>query len=163
MKTLLSLTTLLILATAAPVFAQSKDTELKVGRRTLDRQDKIARPRKDREELTRGLHITVKNIGTKPLAEGEVEWSILVMRPGNQRSLLSTGTEKLKALQTSEVASFDVGAVPVQEQGNNQQDMEYRVVVRRAGAEAAVSESTPSFEQQAQSARGAEKGARKKK
>ena len=164
MNTILRLlTTVLVLSTAAPVFAQLKDTELKVERRTLDREDKIAKPRSNAQELTRGLHITVKNTGNKPLAEGEVEWSILVERPGAQRALLSTGKEKLKALQISEVATFDVGSVPVQVRGAERQDMEYRVVVRRGETQVAELASKASFEQQAQAARPAEKAGRRKK
>lgn len=158
---------LLILAAAlvcaTPALAQSRDTELKVERRTLDREDKVAKPRSNAEELTRGLRITVRNSGSKPQAEGEVEWSILVARPGMQRPLLSTGKEKLKALQFSEVATFDVGAVPVQSRGAERQDMEYRVVVRRGDAPVAELASKPNFAQQAEAARPAERGGRKKK
>jgi hypothetical protein len=151
------------LLAATPALAQSRDTELKVERRTLDREDKIAKPRSNAEELTRGLHITVKNIGSKPLAEGEVEWSILVARPGMQRALLSTGKETLKALQTAEVATFDVGAVPVQSRGAERQDMEYRVVVRRGDTQVAELASKPNFAQQAAAARPMEKQGRKQK
>lgn len=164
MKTiLLSLTAILAIITAAPAFAQLRDTELKVERRTLDRQDKLAKPRQNAEELTRGLRITVKNTTTKPLTEGEVEWSILVERPSDQRALLSTGKETLKALKTAEVATFNVGAVPVQDIGNHRQDMEYQVIVRRAGAEVVKAESTASFSQQAESARPLEKKGHKQK
>lgn len=75
MKTFLrSLTTVAMLVSASSVFAQLKDTEITVSRRTLDREDKVDRPRQNRAELTRGLHITVKNSGTKPQVAGEVEW-----------------------------------------------------------------------------------------
>ena len=90
---------LIILLTAASAFAQVRDTELKVERRTLDRQDKLNKPRQNAEELTRGLKITVKNPGTKSAAAGEVEWAILVQRPGMQKNLLSTGKETLKVLK----------------------------------------------------------------
>ncbi len=160
-------TTLIILVAAlafvAPAFAQSQDTELKVQIRTLDRQDKIAKPRKDAQELIRGLHITVKNTGFKPLAAGEVEWAILVQRPGQQRALLSTGKETLNPLKSGEVVKFDVGAVPVQEAGNNRQEMEYQVIVRLGGVEAAKVESTASFSRQAEAARSMEKKGRKRK
>lgn len=145
---------LTILLATASAFAQTLDTEIKVERRTLDRQDKIAKPRKDAQELTRGLRITVKNTGLKPAAEGEVEWAILVARPGQQRALYSSGTEKLKALKTAETATFDVGSIAVQQRNGDKQDMEYRVVVRRGSEEAAKSESVATFEQQAESARG---------
>ncbi len=154
-------TTLLILVSAlafvAPAFAQSQDTELKVQRRTLDRQDKLSRPRQNAYELTRGLRITVKNTGVRPLDEGEVEWAILVQRPGMQKALLSTGKEKLQPLKAAEVATFDVGAIAVQDVGTNRQDMEYRVIVRRGDAEVAKVESIASFSQQAASARGGKK------
>ena len=146
-----------ILISAATVFA-GPDTELTVGRRTLDKQPKISKPKKNRSELTRGLHITVKNTGTRPLGEGDVDWAVLVERPGSQQALLTTGKEKLKALQIGETASFDVGAVAVQETGATRQDMEYRVVVQRGGEQAALAESTPKFDQLAQAAHGGKKG-----
>jgi hypothetical protein len=154
---------ILVLAATAPGFAQLRYTELKVERRTLDREDKVAKPRSNAEELTRGLRITVRNTSLKPQPEGEVEWSILVARPGIERALLSTGREKLKALQTSEVATFDVGAVPVQSRSGERQDMEYRVVVRRGDAQVVEVESKTSFAQLAQAARPAERQGRKKK
>jgi hypothetical protein len=157
------LLTVLVFATAMPAFAQLRDTELKVERRTLDREDKIAKPRSNAEELTRGLRITVRNTSIKPQAEGEVEWSILVARPGMERAPLSTGTEKLKALQTSEAATFDVGAVPVQSRGAERQDMDYRVVVRRGDAQVAEVESKPNFAQLAQAARPMAQAGRKGK
>ena len=163
MKTILR--TLAILASilaAMPAFAQTRDTELKVERRTLDRQDKLNRPKQNAAELTRGIRIAVKNTGLKPSAEGEVEWAILVVRPSEQRSLFSEGKEALKALKGGETAAFDVGAVPVQDIGNRRQDMEFRVVVRRGGAEVAKHESVATFSQQAESARPVEKRGKKK-
>ena len=154
---------LIILLTAASAFAQVRDTELKVERRTLDRQDKLNKPRQNAEELTRGLKITVKNPGTKSAAAGEVEWAILVQRPGMQKNLLSTGKETLKVLKAGESVTLNVGAVPVQDVGNHRQDMEYQVIVRRVGAEAAKTESMPNFSQQAESARETEKKNRKEK
>jgi hypothetical protein len=150
--TLLSLAAIVAFASAAPAFAQIKDTAITVSRRTLDREDKVGRPRQNRAELTRGLHITVKNSGTKPLAAGEVEWAILVERPGPKRALLSTGKEPVKALAAGQEASFDVGAVPVAQNGAKKQEMEYSVIVRRGGAEEAKVTSIPSFDQQAKEA-----------
>lgn len=74
-----------------------------------------------------------------------------------QKALLSKGKEKLQALKAAEVATFDVGAIAVQDQGSNRQDMEYQVTVRREGAEVAKNESIASFSQQAASARGGKK------
>lgn len=91
------------------------------------------------------------------MGDGEVAWAILVQRPGMQKALLSTGTETLQPLKATEVATFDVGAVPVQDIGANRQDMEYQVIVRRGGAEVAKVESTPTFSQQAESAHGGKK------
>jgi len=154
---------LTLLSAVTPAFAQARDTELKVERRTLDKQDKVARPRQNAYELTRGLRITVKNIGGSATAAGEVEWAILVERPGMEKALLRTGKEKLEPLKAAEVATFDVGAVPVQDIGNKKQDMEYQVIVRRGGAEVAKLESKASFSQQAESARGAQKSGKKGK
>ncbi|MEQ1862252.1 MAG: hypothetical protein ABMA13_20230 [Chthoniobacteraceae bacterium] len=162
MKTHLIIALALLIA-ATPAFAQSRDTELRVERRTLDRQDKIAKPRQNAHELTRGLHITVKNIGLGATAEGEVEWAILVARPGMQKALLDTGKEKLKALRAAEVATFDVGSIAVQDIAGGKQDMEYQVIVHRGGAEVAKVESKASFSQLAESARGAGKKGKKKK
>lgn len=154
---------LALLSAGGPAFAQARDTEVKVERRTLDRQDKIAKPRQNAQELTRGLRITVKNTSFSPSAEGEVEWAMLVARPGMQKALFSTGKEKLQALKAAEVATFDVGAIAVQDIGNKKQDLEYQVIVRRSGAEVAKVESTASFSQQAESARGADKKGKKGK
>lgn len=149
-------------ALTAPAFAQIKDTELQVQRRTLDRQDKVNRPRKNAEELTRGLQVTVKNPSTKATAEGEVEWSILVLRPGNQKNLLSTGKETLKALKAGETATFNVGAVPVQKAGNRSQDMEYQVILKQTGKEIARAVSHANFDQLAAAAEPERKVGKKK-
>ncbi len=60
------------LACAAPAFAQSQDTELKVQRHTYDREEKPDRAN-NVNEVTRGLSFTVKNTGRETAAEGEVE------------------------------------------------------------------------------------------
>lgn len=157
MKAILrSLAAMVVLASATPAFAQIKDTAITVTRRTLDREDKLGRPRQNRVELTKGLHITVKNSGTKPQAAGEVEWAILVARSGPKRALLSTGKEPVKALAAGQEESFDVGAAPVARNGAEKQDMEYRVIVRRGGAEAGKVVSIPSFDQQAAAAHSAD-------
>ena len=157
MKTILFI---LLAASAAlsPAFAQAQDTELKVQRRTLDREDKLNRPKKNAQELTCGLRITVKNATTKPLGEGEIEWAMLVQRPsGLRKALYSSGKEKLPPLKAAAVATFDVGAIAVQINGAKRQEMEYQVIVRRDGLVVAKDESTPSFSQQAESASGAKK------
>ncbi|MBK8036911.1 MAG: hypothetical protein IPK22_07205 [Verrucomicrobiaceae bacterium] len=157
MKTILFI---LVCASAAlsPAFAQAQDTEVKVQRRTLDREDKLNRPKKNAQELTCGLRITVKNATTKPLGEGEIEWAVLVQRPSGQRkALYSSGKEKLPSLQALAEMTMDVGAVAVQHDGSKRQEMEYQVIVRRDGVEVAKAESTPSFSQQAESASGAKK------
>ena len=155
MKTALLILTS-VFAVALPASAQFKDTELKVSPRTLDREKQINRPKQ--QELTRGLKITVKNSSTQPLGEGEIEWALLVQRPSLQRkALLSTGKEKLPPLKASEVVTFNVGAIAVQDTGTTRQEMEYQVIVHRGGIEVAKAESTPKFSQMAQSARGANK------
>ncbi len=55
-------------------------TEIKVQRRTYDREDKANRAN-NVYAVTRGISFTVKNTGREPAAEGEVEWAILVVRP----------------------------------------------------------------------------------
>lgn len=147
------------LAFAVPNLALSEDTELKVQRRTHDREDKSNRAN-NVNHVTRGLSFTVKNTGLGDAAEGEVEWAILVVRPAMGKHLLSSGKETLQALKFGETASFAVGSVPMQEAGSNRQDMEYQVVVRRGGIEAAKVESTASFDEMAASARGVRKKAK---
>lgn len=144
--------TLLVSLFAVVCFAHGAAPDLKVERRTLDRED-VGKPRKMREELIRGLRISVKNNGAKSMAEGEVEWAILVQHAGKRPASISTGKEKLKALGTSQKADFLVGAVSVMEQRNREQDMEYRVIVRQAGAETAKIQSTPNFDALAKDAR----------
>ena len=152
MKTLL-LSLVSALTFAASASAQFQDTELKVQSHTLDRQDKINRPGTNAQELTRGLKITVKNVGTKPHGEGEIEWAILVSRPGPKKDLSSTGKEKLQALKSNEVATFDVGAVPVQTNAGKSQEMDYQVIVRRSGIEVARAVSSAAFDQKAEGAK----------
>lgn len=146
-----------LISLASSSLAQLKDTEVKVQRRTLERQDKISRPKQNAYELTRGLQVKVKNASSKPAGEGEVEWAILVERPGMQKSLLSSGKEKLQALKAGEEATLNVGAIAVQDIGGSRQEMEFQVIVRRGGVEAAKVESAPNFDQRAEAARGARK------
>lgn len=153
------------LACAAPAFLQSQDTELKVQRRTHDREAKPDRAN-NVNAVTRGLTFTVKNTGRNTAAEGEIDWAILVVRPSMGKHFLSSATEALPALEFGRTASFEVGSVPMQEAGANRQDMEYRVVVRRGGIEVARVESTAAFDELAASSRGAKgkgKGKGKKK
>jgi hypothetical protein len=63
----------------------------------------------------------------------------------------------LQALKGGEVVTLDVGAIVVQDQGANRKDMERQVTVRRGVEEVVRAESTPSFAQQAASARGGKK------
>jgi hypothetical protein len=154
-----------LLACADPAFLQSQETELKVQRRTHDREAKPDRAN-NVNAVTRGLTFTVKNTGRTTAAEGEVEWAILVVRPAMGKHLLNSGTEALPALEFGRTASFEVGSVPMQEAGANRQDMEYQVIVRRGGIEVARVESTATFDDLAASSRGAKgkaKGKGKKK
>ena len=144
------------LACAAPAFAQPPGTEIKVQRRTHDRQDKADRAN-NVYTVTRGLSFTVKNTGLDAATEGEVEWTILVVRPAMQKHLLSSGKETLPALEPGKTATFEVGSVPMQEAGANRQDMEYQVVVRRGGIEAARVQTTASFDEMAAASRDNEK------
>jgi hypothetical protein len=163
MKTMLILITAALVSLAGPATAQLKDTEIKVQRRTLERQDKIARPKQNAYELTRGLRLTVKNTGSKAAVEGEIEWAILVERPGMQKALLDSGKEKLQVLKAGEEVSMDVGSIAVQDIAGSRQEMEYHVLVRRNGLEVAKAESTPKFNQLAESARGAKKREKEQK
>ena len=153
----------ILLACSTHAFVQSQDTDLKVQRRTHDREAKPDRAN-NVNAVTRGLTFTVKNTGRTTAAEGEVQWAILVVRPAMGKHLLSSGTEALPALEFGRTASFEVGSVPMQEAGANRQDMEYQVIVRRGGIEVARVESTASFAEMAAAARGPEgKGKAKKK
>jgi hypothetical protein len=145
----------LLILLATPLLAAPGVLELKVERRTLDRDEVQGRRGKGggREELTRGLHITVKNNNARAAAEGEVEWAILVNRAGREASLISSGKEKLNALGATQSAQFTVGAVPVVEQRSRDQDMEYRVIVRQGGVEVAKSISDPNFDALAKNAK----------
>lgn len=154
-----------LLACILPIGSMASDTEIKVQRRTYDREDKPDRAN-NVYAVTRGISFTVKNTGRDVAAEGEVEWSILVVRPSMGKHLLSSGQEALPALEFGKSASFEVGSVPMQEAGANRQDMEYQVIVRRGGTEVARVESTASFDEMAASSRGAKekgKGKGKKK
>lgn len=55
------------------------------------------------------------------------------------------------------MVTLDVGAIDVQDQGANRQDMEHQVIVRRGAEKVAKAGSTPSFAQQAATDRGGKK------
>jgi len=67
----------------------------------------------------------------------------------------------LQALKGGEVVTLDVGAIDVQDQGANRQDMEHQVIVRRGAEKVAKAGSTPSFAQQAATDRGGKRRARR--
>lgn len=150
------LTALLLSLISTVCFGASAPVELKVERRTLDRDERM-RGRKSQEELIRGLHITVKNNTAKPSTAGTVEWEIVVHRGGPKASIISRGSEPLKSLGTAQSAQFTVGAVPVMENGPNRQDMEFRVRVRQGTETAAAFSSTQEFEALAKNARSIDK------
>jgi hypothetical protein len=137
----------------AVCLVQAAGPDLKVERRTLDREEGLRNAKKSREELIRGLHISVKNNSAKGMGEGEVEWAILVQHAGKRAASISSGKEKLKALGAAQMAAFVVGAVSILEQRNREQDMEYRVIVRQGGTETAKVQSTPHFDALAKDAR----------
>lgn len=138
-----SLIALLLFTTS--LFAS--DLEIKVERRTLEREDRaLNRPKKQMEEHTIVFRVSVKNTSGKALPAGKVDWSTLVLRGGTRENSINTGTEPLAALKNGEVATFDTAAVSILTSPRSKQDTEYKIVVSHDGKTTATSVSTEKFD-----------------
>ncbi len=104
----------------------------------------------DRINRTQGLKAVIRNMSFKEMPEGEVVWTILVIRWGTNTVVRFTGTEKLKGLKPAEATDMVIGKANMsgyKYYGSAEKDKtEWQVVVNQAGKEIIKAQSTPSFE-----------------
>ena len=142
--------------------ALADPVELKVERKVIDREDKINRPKLKAEELTTLLSIGITNKSGKDTGAVELEWSIVVARPGAKNALLSTGSKTVAEVSNATTVTVESDAVAVVKTRAGKQDMEYKVILKQAGKEIARAVSNANFDQLAAAAE-PEKKAKKKK
>ena len=160
MKTLLRSLAAGLALLSGPVLADP--VELKVERKVIDREDKINRPKLKSEELTTLLRIGIANKSGKDTGAVELDWSIVVARPGAKSALLSTGSKALADVASAKTVTVESDAVAVIKTRAGKQDLEYKVVLKQAGKEIARAVSHANFDQLAAAAE-PERKARKKK
>jgi hypothetical protein len=121
-----------------------------VVKKTLDRADRSASYAYDRIDRTQGLRVTIKNATFKPMADGEIDWTILVRQYSSTSIEKYTGKEKLKALKPAETAELVIGAAQItgwRDWGNQWKDkVEFQVIITQDGKETFRTASTNSFD-----------------
>jgi len=104
----------------------------------------------DRINRTQGLKALIKNTSFKEMPEGEVVWTILVLRWGTNTIESFTGTEKLKALKPAATTDMVIGKAETggyKYYGAAEKDKtEWQVVVKHAGKETIKLQSTTTFD-----------------
>ena len=150
MHTLVRLTAvLLVLLLSHHARAEEKNgLSITVSKRTLDRQDKQSTFYYTRFDRTQGYKVVVKNTSLKPMPEGELNWTILVIKALSSGTDKYVGTEQIKALRPAESVELMVGAVPIggyRYERDYKDQMEYEMVVNHAGKEIMRSSSKASF------------------
>ncbi len=121
---------------------------INVSKRTLNRADRRDTVYYTQYDRTQGYKLTVKNTSLKALPEGEVNWTILVLKPISGTTEKYVGTEKLKPLRSSESVELMIGAVPIggyRYERDYKDEMEHEIVISHAGKETIRSSSKPSF------------------
>ncbi len=119
-----------------------------VSKRTLNRADRRDTVYYTQYDRTQGYKVTIKNTSLKALPEGEVNWTILVLKPVSGTTEKYVGTEKLKPLRSSESVELMIGAVPIggyRYERDYKDEMEHEIVISHAGKETLRSSSKPSF------------------
>src|SRR5215203_2480449 len=150
MQTLVRLTALcLVLLIGREAAAEEKNgLSVTVSKRTLDRSDKVSSAYYTRYDRTQGYKVIVKNTSLKPMPEGELNWTILVIKALSSGTDKYVGTEKVPALRSSENTELLVGAVPIggyRYERDYKDQMEYEIVVTHAGKETLRTTSKPAF------------------
>ena len=151
MQTLCRLIAVSLLATlfAAEAGAEERNGLLvTVSKRTLNRADRRDTVYYTQYDRTQGYKLTVKNTSLKALPEGEVNWTILVLKPISGTTEKYVGTEKLKPLRSSESVELMIGAVPIggyRYERDYKDEMEHEIVISHAGKETIRATSKPSF------------------
>ena len=99
------------------------------------------------------LQIIAKNVASRALPEGSLEWRILVIKTGYYSSPntdLYSGKEKFAALKTAASNELLVGSAQISGwQGASAQHkdkLEYQIVITHDGKETARITSTPAFD-----------------
>lgn len=104
----------------------------------------------DRINRTQGLRAVIKNTSFKEMPEGEVVWSILVLRWGTNTIESFTGTEKLKVLKPAETTDMVIGKAETggyKNYGAAEKDKtEWQVVIKHEGKEMIKLQSTTTFD-----------------
>lgn len=110
----------------------------------------------DRINRTQGLKASVKNTSFKEMPEGEILWTILVLRWGTDTIESFTGTEKLKMLKPAELVEMVIGKADTggyKNYGPAEKDKtEWRVVIKQEGKEMVKAQSTAAFDSMAKRA-----------
>ena len=147
---------LTVVSLVAAVLISSAEAEEKnglavtVSKKTLDRADRSSSYYYDRIDRTQGLKVTIKNATFKEMADGELEWTILVRQYSTTSIEKHTGKEKLKALKPAEAVDLVIGAAQItgwRDWGQQWKDkIEYQVVITQGGKETYRTASTASFD-----------------
>jgi hypothetical protein len=145
-----------------PLFAQEEQNgvQLTVTKKTTSRNDvRTGFLNEERINRTMALHVVVKNVSMNPFPEGEIDYSLLVLKTNFFPSMyvLYSGTEALPALKTGESAEVVIGAAQIngwREIGEQRKDkMDYKVIVKHGKTETAVVKSIDGFDAIAATAR----------
>ncbi len=147
-------TALIVLASASvSAHAEEKDgLSLTVAKVTLKKEDAKAwtQDRGSYETTTRtqAIKVTAKNTSFKPMAEGELEWNILVV--GTYFSQLQSGIEKIKALKPANIQELQFGSAEAHgwRKGTSKKEdrVEWKLVVKQGEKEIMKSQSCPDFD-----------------
>lgn len=140
-----------LLLTAVAQAAEKNGLSVAVNKTTLENNDtRGAGYYSDRINRTQGLKASIRNMSFKEMPEGEVIWTILVLRWGSSTINSYTGTEKLKALKPSETADMVIGKAEMggyKNYGAAEKDKtEWQVVVKQGGSEIIKTQSTSTFD-----------------
>jgi hypothetical protein len=151
MKPALALLALLSLTTLLPAVETQNGLQIAVTPKTISRNDaRYASYFTDRAiNRMMALQIIAKNVSSKAMPEGSVEWKILVLSTSGGSTLYS-GREALGPLKTAASAELLVGSAQItgwRDASYQRKDkMEYKIVVNHGGAVTASVVSTPAFE-----------------
>lgn len=152
MKNLLATAAALVLTlTSVPMASAEEKNGLMVNvtKRTLSRSDRRDSIYYTLYNRTQGYKMAIKNTSLRPMPEAEVTWTILVRKANySDRTEKYTGTEKLKALRSSETMDVMFGAVPIsgyRYERDYKDEMDYEVTVVHAGKETIRMSSMPNF------------------
>jgi hypothetical protein len=160
MKTFLRLLISIVFLVAAvgPARAIEKNgLNVVVSKTTIEKNDiRAGDAFSDRIARTQGLKATIKNATFKEMPEGEVVWTILVLRWGTTTVESFSGTEKLKSLKPAESTEMVIGKADMggyKNYGAAEKDKtEWQVVVKQGGKELVTLQSTTSFDSMAKRA-----------